>query len=142
MGIRHIRISSGLQSFLKEEVRIGDWVVLAFFLCVCVFSFAYIYSGKGVGKRFQVIVSGKKTGVFPLSEDGVKVVQTRLGRLVVRVSGGSVFVESAPCKKKVCMGMGAISREGEVVVCAPGGVIIEVVGGEKRPHSELDGITK
>jgi len=142
MGIRHTIPSSGLLDFLKEEVRFGDWVVLAVFFCVSVSSFVYIYGGSGVGKRFLVTASGKKVGGFSLSKDGARVVQSRLGRFVLRVSGGSVFVESAPCKNKICMGMGAIEREGEVIVCAPGGVIIEVVGGKKRPHSELDGITK
>jgi hypothetical protein len=64
----------------------------------------------------------------PLSEDGEYAVPGPLGRTMVSVSKGAVRVDSSPCPHQVCVGMGAVARSGEVIVCVPNGVVVRVLG--------------
>lgn len=62
------------------------------------------------------------------SEEGRYEIQGPLGSTFVVVSAGGARVESSPCPHKVCVGMGTISRPGEVIVCVPNGVVVRVLG--------------
>ncbi len=52
-----------------------------------------------------------------------------LGRLVVNIQGGSVWVTGADCPDKTCENTGRIGRAGESIVCLPNGIVI-TIGGE------------
>ncbi|TLM77871.1 MAG: hypothetical protein FDZ70_05080, partial [Actinobacteria bacterium] len=66
--------------------------------------------------------------VVPAGVDERLVVEGALGSVVVRVSGGDAWVESADCPDQVCVHGGRIS--GGAIVCAPNGVVVRSEGGD------------
>ncbi len=80
------------------------------------------------GAAAVVTVDGKEIGRYPLSKNGVFVLNGGSNTLVVE--NGEAWVSEANCPDKVCMGMGKISRNGEFIACLPNRLLVVVEGGE------------
>jgi hypothetical protein len=73
---------------------------------------------------FEIVVEQRVYGVYSLKTDRDIQVEGPLGTTVVRVRRGKAFVETAPCRDKLCAHMGEISEAGGLIVCAPNRVLI------------------
>ena len=69
------------------------------------------------------------TETYSLSENRTIEVTSNGIRLTVVIDGGEVWVKDADCPDLVCKHTGKISRGGEVILCAPAGLRIQVRGG-------------
>ena len=90
----------------------------------------------GTGPVAVVRLNGQEAGRYPLSQDGVFLLNGGSNTLVV--SNGEAWVSEANCPDKVCMGMGKIRRNGELIACLPNRLIIVIDGGEQ---AEVDART-
>jgi hypothetical protein len=91
----------------------------------------------GGGDPGQVVIeaSGERF-LYPISRDRVEHVAGPLGDTVVAISGGTVRVIDSPCRDKVCVAAGAISRTGQFVACLPNRVSVSFEG---RDEPGVDG---
>ena len=48
-------------------------------------------------------------------------------------------MKDAECPDKLCMRQGAISRDGQTIVCLPHKLVVEVIGGEKEAYDSISG---
>ncbi len=87
----------------------------------------------------RVVVETEKGEYFslPLSKDTTIYAEGPLGKTKIRIENDRAFIAYSPCPHKVCMRMGKIEKEGEVIVCVPNGVIVRIIG-----KGGLDGITR
>ncbi len=60
------------------------------------------------------------------------------GHNKVVIAGGEVWMESADCPDKLCVGRGRISRSGQTIICLPNKVMVTIKGGK----SEYDGVAQ
>lgn len=60
------------------------------------------------------------------------------GHIEVAVENGAVSIVSASCRHKTCMGMGAISRAGQRLVCIPNQIVVAIAGTDGLG---VDGVT-
>lgn len=60
------------------------------------------------------------------------------GHNKVVIAGGEVWMESADCPDKLCVGQGRISRSGQTIICLPNKVMVTIKGGK----SEYDGVAQ
>jgi len=74
------------------------------------------------------MVAGSTWRTLDLSQDAVYPVDPSGGHLVVEVSGGAVRVRESDCPDQVCVLTGWISTPGDMIVCVPYRVVIQVVG--------------
>lgn len=65
--------------------------------------------------------------LLPLNEDISRVVESGGYTLTVTVKDGKVNVSESSCPDGVCVNSGSISRGGEVIVCAPAAVTVEIL---------------
>lgn len=85
-----------------------------------------------------VITDGdNQTHRYPLSENGTYTISTSLGENTVVVSYGSVYMSEADCSGHDCIEQGAISKAGEIIVCLPHQLIVNIEGGEE---SSIDSV--
>lgn len=75
-----------------------------------------------------VTVDGKEAGRYPLNVERT-VVTGGEDYNVLRIAGGAAAVVEANCGDHTCMRMGAISREGETVVCLPHRLVVSIESG-------------
>jgi len=75
-----------------------------------------------------VTVDGEELGRYALSEDRTLAIGEEAYN-ILEISGGTAAVVEANCGDHTCVRTGAISREGETIVCLPHKMVIRVVGG-------------
>ena len=66
-----------------------------------------------------VAVDGQEQGRYPLWEDRAVTVGNEVAYNVLEIANGQAAVREANCGDHTCVRTGAVSREGEVIVCLP-----------------------
>ncbi len=83
---------------------------------------------RGSGARVIVSQNGTVLQEYPLNgfEDRVITNPENGGTNRMHISGGKVWVTDASCPDKVCEHYGRISADGELIVCLPNKLIIQI----------------
>ncbi|MDQ3003217.1 MAG: NusG domain II-containing protein [Fibrobacterota bacterium] len=77
------------------------------------------------GTKAVVHVGNKKYGWYELSSSRHRVfVSTHIGPMELEIGGGSARVVSSPCRNKICVKTGAISRSHSEIVCMPARMVV------------------
>ncbi len=107
---------------------------------VIVLALACAASFWGLGKAprgAEVVVEREGSVVFraPLGTDRTVTLEGPLGKTVLSIRDRQACILSSPCPHKVCMGMGHIAQQGELLACVPNRVLVRVSGEAKQERS-------
>jgi hypothetical protein len=108
-------------------LRPGDWLVAVGALAAVAASFPLAWSG-GPAERAIVRSAGRVFAELPLSRDRTLSVPGPLGASVVAVKGGKARIESDPGPRQYCVRQGWLQRAGDIAVCLPNQVSLELAG--------------
>ncbi len=86
-----------------------------------------------------IIADGRPVGFYPLDENRVIRVKGPIGTTVIRIHKGQAAITQAPCAHKFCQKMGPIPAHGDVMICIPNRIVVEIRG---RKGRETDAITR
>ena len=115
-------------------VRPGDWLVAALGLVVSVASFPLLWQG-GIAEKAVIRRDGVVFAEFDLSRNRQIDVPGPLGITRVVVEKQRVRVVSDPGPRQYCVRQGWLDRAGEIAICAPNQVSVQVLGGKEAYDS-------
>jgi hypothetical protein len=120
----------------KFDVIIIAVVVVISVACAGVF--AIVNSGKYDKKVAEISVDGKpyKTVSFDKNNEETIDIKSKLGTNVIKLQNDKIGVVDADCPDKVCIHDGFIEKPGQMLVCLPNKVVIEIKG-EKQLVDDL-----
>ncbi|WP_305074195.1 NusG domain II-containing protein [Propionivibrio sp.] len=116
-------------------VRRGDWLVAFIGAMLCALSFALAWQS-GVAEKAIVRRGGEIFAELELSRDRQIEVAGPLGITTIAVSKGRVRVVSDPGQHQYCVRQGWLERAGEIAICAPNQVSVQIAG-RKEPYDSL-----
>jgi hypothetical protein len=119
---------------LGRLFRPGDWLVAATALTAVAASFPLAWSG-GTADHAIVRSAGRVIAELPLSRDRTLTVPGPLGASVVAVSGGKARIESDPGPRQYCVRQGWLQNAGDIAVCLPNQLSVELAGRTRRYDS-------
>lgn len=110
-----------------------DIVVIVVLIIVALGSSAvpFISSHKNFNDKYvEIEVKGKLFKRLPLDNNRSKriTVQTDLGKNIIEITNGKVKIIDADCPDKICIKDGSIDKPGDVLVCLPHKVLIQIKG--------------
>lgn len=111
-----------------------DYIVIIGLIIVSLLSSGIIlYSSaknKYQSQYVEISVKGKlyKKITFNSSTEETIDIKTNLGENIVRISKGKVKILDADCPDKVCVKDGYIYKPGQLLVCLPHKVVVEIKG--------------
>lgn len=114
-----------------------DFVSLAVAVLVVVALSLFAYGESAEGSQVRVQTEDESF-IYPLNEDREIDIEGPLGHTHVVIEDGSVRVTESPCREKICIAAGAVSRADEWVACLPNRVFLRVQGGDE---TEVDAQT-
>lgn len=89
----------------------------------------------------NIEVEGKPYKKVPLTGQSEKIkIQTDLGTNIIDLSDGKVHIDEADCPDKICIKDGFISKPGQMLVCLPNKVVIQIVGQDNNGKGSADDI--
>jgi hypothetical protein len=112
----------------------GDWLVLGLGLGLVVLLFATLWKPEHAAK-LRIRSGDKVFATLSLDQERVLEIPGPLGASRVVVSQGKVRFMRSPCRNQYCVHQGWLQRAGQVAVCLPNQVSLELLGGEKAYDS-------
>lgn len=107
----------------------GDRFVVAVVVALAVFAWPVSYLAAAGRADVVVVTSPAGRSELPLRPDRTVRIEGAQGPVVVEIRDGGVRVLEAPCRDRLCVAQGPVSRAGSAIVCVPGGVSLRVGGG-------------
>jgi hypothetical protein len=126
-------------SFLREapyfpKPRPGDWLVIALGMALVGLLFATLWH-PGHAAKLRVRNHNGIFATYSLTQDRTIDIAGPLGNSQIVIQHGQVRFRLSPCHNQYCVHQGWLSHPGQVAICLPNQVSIELLGGEKSYDS-------
>jgi hypothetical protein len=91
------------------------------------------------GRSVVAEVAGKVVFTAPLDPAGQVELSGPLGKTLLQIADGQARILASPCPNKFCIGMGKVSRSGELLACVPNRLLVRIEGpdGDDRAYDLL-----
>jgi hypothetical protein len=117
-----------------RHIKPGDYLTLLFGSLCTVCITVTLWSGGPADKA--LIRSGGKIFVeVPLSRDQQIEVPGPLGISIITIEKRKARITSDPSPRQYCVRQGWLQQAGEIAICLPNEVSVELTGGEKKYDS-------
>ncbi len=117
-----------------QHIKPGDWLTLLLGSIFVVAVTSELWSGDLADKA--IIRSGGKIFMeTPLSRDRQIEVPGRLGVSIISIKQRKARIASDPSPRQYCVRQGWLQQAGEIALCLPNQVSLELVGNRKKYDS-------
>ncbi|OYD16643.1 hypothetical protein CH330_02240 [candidate division WOR-3 bacterium JGI_Cruoil_03_51_56] len=106
------------------------------FVLLAAGGFGFWLARRPVGADKCEIRASNTKFVIQLPADTTFALSGPVGSTVVSIKDRAARVVRSDCPRKLCVRMGEITRPGQVIICVPNQVVVQLVG------EELDAITR
>jgi len=107
---------------------------IVLFFALCIWGIMMIIQSKN-GERVLIKIDGKIYEECSLSENKTIKIDNKYGMNVIVIKDKHVFAETADCPDKYCVNQGKISKSGQMIVCMPHKLVVEITGSKKKLDS-------
>lgn len=108
-------------------LRPGDWLVVGVSAALVALSFPIVWQG-GVAEKAVVRRDGEVVAELDLARKRTLQVSGAIGTTVIRVEPGRARVAADPGPRQYCVRQGWLRRPGEIAICAPNHVSLQIAG--------------
>lgn len=119
-------------------------LLVVFSIVFSFFSFSYSLN-KGSEKFVSIQINGKEIKSVKLSKDIIGKtyeIETEFGKNVLQFGDGEVKIIEASCLDKLCIEQGTIKNVGQLLVCLPNRLVVEIKSMDQSPNlPEIDNAT-
>ena len=116
---------------MKVHVKKGDTII--FFVAILVSGIALWFFTRGnQGEKVIITVNGEKK-IYSLQKDQRIEIKEKNGHYnLIVIHSGEVSMPEANCPNQVCVRHKKISKNGEMIVCLPNEVFVQIEGGKEK----------
>ena len=116
------------------HIKPGDWITLLLGSLLTLWLTATLWQG-GAADKAVIRSGGKIFREVPLSLDQIIEVPGPLGLSRIAIRNRQVRIAADPGPRQYCVRQGWLKQAGEVSICLPNRVSVELNGGNKRYDS-------
>jgi hypothetical protein len=130
---------SRLKSFSKQSFPkplLGDWLVIIVSLLLVVGAFQTLWHSEHAAK-LRIRQGDAIYATLSLDQERAIDIHGPLGDSRIVIHHGQVRFEHSPCTNQYCVHQGWLSRAGQVAICLPNQVSLELLGSNK-PYDSLN----
>lgn len=120
---------------MLHTLKLGDWFTLLLGGLSIVLLSVKLWHGELADKAL-IRSGGKVFCVVSLSRDQEITVPGPLGFSVIRIEKRKVRIASDPSPRQYCVRQGWLQQAGEIALCLPNQISVELVG-SKKPYDSL-----
>ena len=124
-----------LDGVLQRLTRFDRYLVL--FLALLVGASFMLPFGRRPGSRVVVEADNRTVFTAPLDENRRFAVEGPLGSTQMAIENGAVRVINSPCPQKICIGLGAARRTGDLLACVPNRIVVRIEGDQEGAEYDL-----
>ncbi len=129
--------SHDLSRAVFSHLKAGDWLTLLLgIICVVLLAFR-LWSGD-IADKAIIRSGGKIFREVPLSRDQQIEVPGPLGTSIVSIQNRKARIASDPSPRQYCVRQGWLEHSGEIALCLPNQVSVELAGSAKKKYDSLN----
>jgi len=118
-----------------------DKILIVFVVVISLFGM-YIVKERASNynkKYVEITVDGEEHSKYVLDNNIDKEIEviTDKGYNIIQIQNGQVLVEESDCNNQLCVRKGVIEEAGEIIVCLPHKVVVQITGSSE----DLDSIS-
>jgi hypothetical protein len=117
-----------------EHIKPGDWLTLLAGALLTAFLASTLWQG-GAADKALIRSGGKIFREAPLSRDQIIEVPGPLGISRIAIHNRQARIAADPSPRQYCVHQGWLKQAGEIAICLPNQVSLELSGGSKRYDS-------
>ncbi len=111
----------------KSIISKPDLILFVIIIVIALVVILFFKLNTKKGFNVQISIDGKVVENFSIEDDREYQVNTENGENLVIIENGQVRVSYADCPDKVCVNHVPIKSVGEVIICLPHKLVVEVV---------------
>ena len=121
-----------------SKKRRNEIILIVVVLLLAVGYFAYTrLKPEKKGAEVVVYVFGDEYARFPLNEDREFVIAYLKNSNVLVIEDGYAYIREASCPDGLCIHQGKINKSGQMLVCLPNQVVVQIEGPDKK-NNDID----
>lgn len=115
---------------------LGDWLIIVASLVGVVFLFQTLWVNTPAS-QLQIRQADKIIGTYDLNQTKELHIHGPLGDSHISIAQGKVRFKQSPCTNQYCVHQGWLKRAGQVAICLPNQVSLQLIG-ENKPYDSLN----
>ncbi len=115
---------------------VGDWLTILVSVLAVLYLFQILWTNEHAAK-VQIRLGDKIYATYSLNQQREIHVHGKLGDAVISIAQGKVRFAKSPCTAQYCVHQGWLARVGQVAICIPNQISLELVG-EAKPYDSLN----
>ncbi|HUW26504.1 MAG TPA: NusG domain II-containing protein [Gallionella sp.] len=123
-----------IHAAILPHLKSGDWLTLLLGGTGVMLLALNLWSG-GIADKAVIRSGGKIFREVPLSRDQQIEVPGPLGTSVITIQGRKARISSDPSPRQYCVRQGWLQQAGEIAICLPNQVSVELAGSQKKYDS-------
>lgn len=111
----------------RRHLRPGDWLILGVSTTACAWLVPRVWTG-ATAEKAVIRSDGRVFAEIDLAAKKTVAVPGPLGTTVISIDAGRARVVSDPGARQYCVHQGWLKRSGDVAICAPNRVSLQIIG--------------
>ena len=112
---------------LNHKPLLGDWLIIVGSILAVFFMFQQFWSFETASK-LKIRQGDKVIGTYDLNQTRELHIKGPLGESIIAVSNGQARFKQSPCPSQYCVHQGWLSRSGQVAICLPNQISLQLMG--------------
>jgi len=114
----------------------GDWLVIITSFIIVIFLFQKLWV-REPASQLKIRLANKIIGTYDLNQTRELHIHGALGDSYVSIQQGKARFKQSPCNNQYCVHQGWLSRAGQVAICLPNQISLQLIGA-KSPYDSLN----
>lgn len=119
-----------------KHLLIGDWFTIIVSMVIIIYLFLTLWSHEQASK-IQIRVGNKIQASYDLNQQRDITVHGPIGDAVIHIGQGKVRFAKSPCHNQYCVHQGWLTHTGQVAICLPNQISLELIG-KQKPYDSLN----
>ena len=123
-----------MQNKSNSNALIGDWLVIFVSVLAIFMMFQQFWQFEKASK-LKIRDGNQIYGTFDLNQSRELTIHGNLGDSLISIAQGKVRFKQSPCNNQYCVHQGWLSRAGQVAICIPNQISLQLMGAKSSYDS-------
>ncbi len=124
------------KSFFNQHPKLllGDWLIILFSTLSVILMFQQFWVTTPAS-QFKIRQGNEIVGIFDLNQSRELRIKGALGESHISIQNGRVRFKQSPCSNQYCVHQGWLTRAGQVAICLPNQISLQLMGAKNAYDS-------
>ncbi|MBX9676021.1 MAG: NusG domain II-containing protein [Methylotenera sp.] len=116
------------------KLLLGDWLII-FFSAISIILMFQQFWVTTPASQFKIRHGNEIIGIFDLNQSRELHIKGALGESHISIQNGRVRFKQSPCSNQYCVHQGWLTRAGQVAICLPNQIGLQLMGAKSAYDS-------